>query len=273
MVPNGLHFSMNHLHGILTQGDLLLHSQVASQPTKPWKFDDLMILWVSVPKTGDTIGYLSKIIKKHRENLGRLSHTIRHTHPGPFSNPPSGENSGKSAPSLPAHSPRWSWSGAGWRGPMTNSWDTKVIFLWEMHHNMIIYSCIVEKFCSKTPNKNHPAIFFKTTFGRHARLMQQSQSTAPFFQQPCQFASPILKKLGENTPHMYSKPTIQIATFETPKKVNSLISRIPKFTQQKYGVDCWLRQVVCPSVWFYGSLAKFMSSSFWAKAASSAACL
>lgn len=70
IVPNGLHFSMNHLHGILTQGDLLLHSQVASQPTKPWKFDDLMILWVSVPKNRipmESYGYLSKIIK----NIGK----------------------------------------------------------------------------------------------------------------------------------------------------------------------------------------------------------
>ena len=80
---------------------------------------------------------------------------------------------------------------------------------------------------------------------------------------------------GENTPHMYSKPTSkshQIATFETPKKANSLISRIPKFTPKNI-VLIAVRQVVCPSHWFYGSLAKFMSSSFWAKAASSAACL
>ena len=91
IVPNGLHFSMNDLHGILTQGDLLSHSQVTSQPTKPWKFDDLMIhdtLSFCAKNRGYLFGYLSKIIKKHRGNpMGRLSHTIRHTHPGPFSNP------------------------------------------------------------------------------------------------------------------------------------------------------------------------------------------
>lgn len=48
--------------------------------------------------------------------------------------------------------------------------------------------------------------------------MQQSQSTAPFFQQPCQFASPILKKLGENTPHMYSKPTSRSPPLRLPKR-------------------------------------------------------
>ena len=128
-----------------------------------------------------------------------------------------------------------------------------------MHDNLFKF-LHVEKFCHKTPNKNHPATFFLNYFGRHARLMQQSQSTPPFLQQPCQFASPILKKLGENTPHMYSTASqpSKSPPLRLPKRqIHSSRESQKKITQQKYGVDCWLRQVVCPSVfilWVLGQI-------------------
>lgn len=129
IVPNGLHFSMNNLHGILTQGDLLSHSQVASQPTKPWKFDDLMILWVSVPKTGYLFGYLSKIIKnigKTWEDYHILSVIYIQVL---FSNPPSGKT--RESPRLLRQLILQGEAGAGGLAGsiISNSWYTKVIFL------------------------------------------------------------------------------------------------------------------------------------------------
>lgn len=79
IVANGLQFSMNDLHGILTQGDLrsshtirsvqniyhILKSHHNQHRFKLWKFDDTL----SFCAKKDTYQKSSK----HRENCGRLS--------------------------------------------------------------------------------------------------------------------------------------------------------------------------------------------------------